>query len=217
MRIACLHTVQSNVAVLEAAAQAMREAGHDVSLSHQIRADLLARAEAEGGLTEALRDEAADLLCTLAQEADAVLLTCSTVGPAAENAAVLAPVPVLRVDEALASAAVARATATGGRVLVLCAVQTTVEPTRTLFERVANGTGVAIETRIAPGAWDAFKAGNVAGYHRLVAEAADALYAQGEQVIALAQASMSGGAALCTRGTPLTSPAAGLAAAARRS
>ncbi len=210
MRVACLHTVDSNVAVFEAAAS-----GLDLSLSHHVRADLLSRAEAEGGLSDAIRDEAIDLLQGLAQEADAVLLTCSTVGPAAERAAVLAPVPVLRVDEALASAAVARATASGGRVIALCAVQTTVEPTRALFERVAGGTGVDIEMRIAPGAWEAFRAGDIPAYHRLVAEAADALYGKGEQVIALAQASMAGAAALCTRGTPLTSPAAGLAAAAR--
>jgi hypothetical protein len=217
MRIACLHTVDSNVAVLEAAAQALRAAGQDVALSHTVRADLLQRAEAQGGLTEAIRDEAAELLRGLAEGADAVLLTCSTVGPAAERADLLAPVPVLRVDQALATAAVAKASAGNSRVDVLCAVQTTVEPTRALFERVADGTGVAIAMHIAPGAWDAFRAGDVPGYHRLVAEAADALYAGGAQSVAFAQASMAGAAALCTRGTPLTSPGAGLAAATRRS
>ena len=68
--------------------------------------------------------------------------------------------------------------------------------------------------RIAPDAWAAFKAGDVPGYHRLVAEAADAVFAEGADVVALAQASMAGAAAVCKRGTPLTSPAAGLAAAA---
>jgi aspartate/glutamate racemase len=153
----------------------------------------------------------------LAAGADAVLLTCSTVGPAAERADLLAPVPVLRVDGALAAEAVARASAGSNRVDVLCAVQTTVEPTCALFERMADGTGVSIAMHIAPGAWDAFRAGDVPTYHKLVAEAADALYAKGAQTIALAQASMAGAAALCTRGTPLTSPGAGLAAANRRS
>ncbi len=211
MRIACLHTVESNVKVFEAAAASLP----GVSLSHTVRPDLLKRAEAEGGLTDAIRDEAAELLRELAGGVDAVLLTCSTVGPAAERADLLAPVPVLRVDGALASAAVARATAGKGQVDVLCAVQTTVEPTRALFERVADGTGVAIAMHIAPGAWDAFRAGDVAGYNRLVAEAADALFAKGADVVAFAQASMAGAAALCSKGTPLTSPGAGLAAAAR--
>jgi hypothetical protein len=216
MRIACLHTVDSNIPVLEAAAAGL----HGVSLSHTVRADLLQRAEAEGGLTDAIRDEAAELLAGLAAGADAVLLTCSTVGPAAERADLLAPVPVLRVDAALASAAIAQAAAGKGRVDVLCAVQTTVEPTRALFERIADGTGVKIAMHIAPGAWDAFRAGDIAEYHRLVAEAADALYAggdgaEGAEVVAFAQASMAAAAALCSGGTPLTSPQAGLAAAAR--
>ncbi|MCC6717671.1 MAG: Asp/Glu racemase [Acetobacteraceae bacterium] len=211
MRIACLHTVQSNVAVFDAAAADLP----GVTLSHHLRADLLQRAEAEGGLTDAIRDEAADLLRALAQDADAVLLTCSTVGPAAERADLLAPVPVLRVDGALASAAIAAAAAGKRRVVVLCTVQTTVEPTRELFERRADGTEVAIDVRVAPGAWEAFRAGDAEAYNRLIAKAADAIYAEGEEVIAFAQASMAGAAALCTRGTPLTSPAAGLAAAAR--
>ena len=130
------------------------------------------------------------------------------------NSSTRAGVPILRVDGALAAQAVAAAAAGSKRVIALCAVQTTMEPTRTLFERVAAGTGVTIDMCIAPGAWDAFKSGDTAGYFRLVAEAADALYAGGADVIALAQASMAGAAARCTRGTPLTSPAAGLAAAA---
>lgn len=211
MRIACLHTVDSNIAVFEAAASGLP----GVTLTHHVRADLLKRAEAAGHLTDEIRDEAAELLRELASGVDAVLFTCSTVGPAAERADLLAPVPVLRVDGALASAAIARAAAGKGRVDVLCAVQTTVEPTHALFERVADGTEVTIKMHIAPGAWDAFRAGDIPAYHRLVAEAADKLYASGAEVVAFAQASMAGAAALCKNGTPLTSPAAGLAAAAR--
>lgn len=210
LRIACLHTVDSNVAVFETASR-----GLNIVMSHNVRADLLSRAEAAGGLTAEIRDEAAALLLDLAKDADAVLLTCSTVGPAAEQASA-SGARVLRVDGALASEAVALAAGGSKRVIALCAVQTTVEPTRALFERAAAGSGVAIEMRIAPGAWDAFKSGDTPGYHRLVAAAADELYAGGADVIALAQASMAGGAVLATRGTPLTSPAAGLAAAARR-
>lgn len=211
MRIACLHTVESNVPVFEAAASSLP----GVTLLHVVRPDLLKRAEAEGGLTDAIRDEAAELLREMASGVDAVLLTCSTVGPAAERADLLAPVPVLRVDGALATAAVAKAAAGKGRVDVLCTVQTTMEPTRTLFERVADGTDVAIEMHIAPGAWEAFRGGDVAEYNRLIAVAADALFAKGAGVVAFAQASMAGAAGLCTKGVPLTSPGAGLSAAAR--
>lgn len=212
MRIACLHTVDSNIAVFEAAVSGLSS----VSLSHLVRADLLSRSEQAGGLTPEIRDEAAALLRGLLDGADAVLLTCSTVGPAAEQAAEGAGKPILRVDGALAKAAVDQAESGSKHVIALCAVQTTVEPTRALFERAAQGRGVTIEMRVAPDAWSTFKSGDTPGYHRLVAQAADAAFAEGHDVVALAQASMAGAAALCTQGTPLTSPAAGLAAAAAK-
>ncbi|MBR0666922.1 Asp/Glu racemase [Roseomonas hellenica] len=191
MRIACLHTVDSNAAVFEAA----RPPG--ASLRHVVRADLLSVAEGAGGLTPAIRDETRALLAGLAAEADAVLLTCSTLGPSADGLA-------LRVDAALAAAT---ATAPGPR-LVLYAVATTEAPTRALFAV----HGADFEMRLVPDAWDAFRAGDLPGYHARVAEAADAGFAEGYATVALAQASMAGAAALCRRGLPLTSPAAALAA-----
>lgn len=99
MKFACLHTAQSNVAVFEAA----RPEG--VRLTHAVRPDLLAAAEAEG-LTPAV--VAATVAALGALEADAVLLTCSTLGPAAGAAG------ALRADAALADAATAAGGAGGG-------------------------------------------------------------------------------------------------------
>jgi hypothetical protein len=207
MRIACLHTVESNVAVFD---QALADLGlADVTLSHAVRADLLADAERAGGLTQEIRNRAGAVLAGLAGSADAVLLTCSTVGPAiAEAKAAGARVPVFRVDGALAEAAVAA----GKRVVALCAVETTIGPTKALFEAAAKRTGSTVEVALVPGAWACFKAGDRAGYEKLVAAAADQAAAGGAQV-ALAQASMAGAARLA-RVPPLTSPAVGLKAAA---
>jgi hypothetical protein len=206
LRIACLHTAESNVAVFQLAAL-----GLGAELSHEVRPELLARAEADGGLTYEVRTQTAAVLRGLVAGADAVLLTCSTLGPAVEDVA--AGVPVLRVDAALAREAVARAG--DGWVVVLCAAPTSVAPTRALFEAAAAGTGGRIAIRVIPCAWDAFRAGDITAYHRIIAGAVDAAYAEGATTIALAQASMAGAAAYCRLGTPLTSPAAGLAAAAR--
>lgn len=201
MRIACLHTAESNIAVFDAVA------ADGLSLHHTLRADLLTRAEAAGGLTDALRQEAADVLRGLAQGVDAVLLTCSTVGPAVDLAQ--GAIPVLRVDQALARQAVAQA---GARpLLVLYAVATTLAPTQAIFTAEARPDS-QIRYALVPGAWDRFRAGDVAGYHQAVADAADAAFAEGVAVVALAQASMSGAARLTRRGTPLTSPVAALAA-----
>ena len=179
MRIACLHTAESNIAVFDAVA------ADGLSLHHTLRADLLTRAEA----------------------VDAVLLTCSTVGPAVDLAQ--GAIPVLRVDQALARQAVAQA---GARpLLVLYAVATTLAPTQAIFTAEARPDS-QIRYALVPGAWDRFRAGDVAGYQQAVADAAAAAFADGVAVVALAQASMSGAARLTRRGTPLTSPVAALAA-----
>ncbi|HUN50891.1 MAG TPA: hypothetical protein VMU42_07235, partial [Candidatus Sulfotelmatobacter sp.] len=75
MAIACLHTAESNVAVFDAAAAAL-----GANLTHLVRADLLQAAEAAGGMTPAVAARTAALLHRLAEDADAVLLTCSTLG-----------------------------------------------------------------------------------------------------------------------------------------
>lgn len=207
IRIACLHTAASNPAVFEAA---LRMAGSPpVELRHELRADLLAEAERAGGLTGTIRDATVAALDRLRAGVDAVLLTCSTLGPSVEAFAG-SPTPVLRVDEALAREAVRG----GGRVVALCAVETTLAPTLALFRRHAAGTAAEVEALLVPRAWAAFKAGDLAGYHALVAAAADRALQEGATRVALAQASMAGAARLVRSGpAPLTSPAAGLRAA----
>jgi hypothetical protein len=200
--IACLHTAAGNLAVFDAACPP------GARLTHTLREDLLKDAEAAGGLTEAIAQRTAAALEALATPGvDAVLLTCSTVGPGAALAR--AAIPVLRVDAALAETA----TQGGGKVVVLCAVETTVEPTRKIFAEAAARHGATLEVRLVPGAWAAFRAGDPAGYHAIVAAAADAAFAEGAAQVALAQASMSGAVALAKGRKPLASPPAGLAAA----
>lgn len=210
-RIACLHTIDSNVTVFDEAPAATGLTG--ITLRHTVRADLLAGAERQGRLTPEIAAETVSLLRGLSAGADAVLLTCSTLGPAADTAALDSAIPVLRVDAALAAEAVKA----GGRVVVLCTVETTVEPTRRLFEDAARATGATIDVQVVPQAWAAFKAGDSDRYFALVAEAVDAAWDAGATRVALAQASMTGAAArLPADRRPLTSPAVGLAEAASR-
>jgi hypothetical protein len=208
MRIACLHTAESNVAVFAEAARGLGIA--EGALSHAVRPDFLRAAEYTGGLTAEIEHEAAAALVELAEGADAVLLTCSTIGPAATRAGAIATVPVLRADAALAEQAVRRYRA----LVVLCAAESALEPTTRLFDAAARRAGVAVPVSLVPGAWPYFREGDVAAYRAAIAEAADDAYDAGADLVALAQASMSGAAALVRRGpAPLTSPPAGLAAA----
>lgn len=206
-RISCLHSADSNIQIFEAARRQLRL--DDVVLRHRVRADLLAAAEKAGNAVDPVLQRAAAELGILAGSADAVLLTCSTLGPAAALAQATTRVPVLRVDQALADEAVK----TGGTVIVLCAAGATISPTRTLFERSAVLTGAEVEIRLVPGAWDRFRAGDQDAYLSMVAEAADLAAREGQATIVLAQASMAGAAGLCRDVAPLTSPAVGLAAA----
>lgn len=207
LRIACLHTAESNVETFEAARRRLRL--DDVALRHRVRADLLAAAEKAGGPTEAVLQRSVAELATLAGGSNAVLLTCSTLGPAAAMANAASPVPILRVDEVLAREAVKN----GGIVIVLCTAGATIAPTRSLFERVALATGAEIEVRLVPGAWERFKAGEHQAYLAMIADAADAAAREGVAIVALAQASMSGAAVRCREARPLTSPTVGLMAA----
>ncbi len=207
-RIACLHTAESNIRVFD---DALGKSGlTGVVLRHAVRADLLAAAEQAGGLTPMISRQTGQVLRELCNEADAVLLTCSTLGPAAEAVAPDAAAPILRVDAALAADAVKD----GGSIAVLCAVETTVEPTRLLFERAAQDTGAKIAMHLVPGAWDVFKAGDRDRYLGMIARAANDAAAAGATQVALAQASMADAADLAaSHQRPLTSPTAGLMAA----
>lgn len=199
MRIGCLHTAASNVAVLERAATAL----DGVSLRHIVRPDLLV-AVGQSGLTPTIAADTRLALDELASSCDAVLLTCSSLGGVIDEMAA-SPVPMLRVDRALAE----RAAADGGRVIVLCAAPSSLEPTGILFREAARATGAEIELLLVPDAWADFLAGDLAGYHARIAGAVVAL---GETAtVALAQVSMAD--AVAPSSGILTSPAIGLAAA----
>ena len=210
MRIACLHTAESNVAVFEAARGRLGLA--EITLQHQVRADLLADAERDGGLIPQIEARTREALLALCNTADAVLLTCSTLGPAVAALIGLTPAPVLRVDIALAAEAMRER----GKVVALCAIETTLGPTRTLFEAAARATGATLEIRFVPGAWEAFKAGDRDSYLAMIADAADQAIRDGAWRVALAQASMAGAADLVREAPqPLSSPGVGLLAAVK--
>jgi len=123
-----------------------------------------------------------------AEGADIIMLTCSSVGPAADALGDDLGVPVLRVDEAMAE----RAVSLGGRVGVAATLPTTLEPTAGLVRRASerSGTVVVVTTELASGAFVALKAGDAARHDELVMAALRAL-ASRVDVIVLAQASMA--------------------------
>lgn len=209
MKIACLHTADSNIPIYEDAARQLGlPAG---ALHHHVRADLLLTAERLGGLTSDIVMETADVLQCLARDADAVVLNCSTLGPAASEAAANAAVPIVRADGVLAEEAVKA----GGKVIALCTVETTIGPTTGLFEAAAEATGAAIEVRLIPGAWALFRAGDQPAYLASIAKAVEAAHGEGPVTVVFAQASMTDAAQLLPENCahPMSGPTTALAAA----
>lgn len=120
--------------------------------------------------------------------AEAVIVTCSSLGPAVEAARPLCPVPLFRIDQGMAAAAVRR----GSRIGVLATLSTTLDPTADLIRRTAEAAGkpCTLTSRVADGAFALLAGGDTLGHDRLVAEALTGL-AQDVDVIVLAQASMA--------------------------
>jgi Asp/Glu/hydantoin racemase len=152
--------------------------------------DSLVRAiGAKGALTaDIARRVEAYITSAEAGGADYILVTCSSIGPAVEASAPFCAVPVLRVDQPMADAAVAA----GRRIGVIATLPTTLNPTSDLVRRRAALAGKEIEltSRLVDGAFAALMAGDAATHDALVGAALKDLSTQVD-VILLAQASMA--------------------------
>ncbi|MFI9758977.1 aspartate/glutamate racemase family protein [Streptomyces sp. NPDC051963] len=205
--LALLHTSPVHIPVYDA----LRDEDHQsLELRHFVDESLLARARAEG--PEAVADDVRTAVeRAVADGARAVLVTCSTLGGVAEEAADGIGVPVLRGDRPMAAAAVAA----GSRIVVLGTVDSTFGPTASLIEEEARRAGrpVDVRTALVAGAWARFESGDLEGYARLVAATADEV--TDADAIVLAQPSMAPARQLTTTPIPvLSSPRQGLAAGA---
>ena len=120
--------------------------------------------------------------------ADLIMVTCSSIGGAAEASQSSVSAPVLRVDQAMADQAVA----TGKRIGVIATLPTTLAPTVDLIQRRAQVAGKSIEVnaKLCDGAFGELMSGNASEHDRMVREALDDLM-QSVDVIVLAQASMA--------------------------
>lgn len=117
-----------------------------------------------------------------------VMVTCSSLGPAVDLIQSRFQKPILRVDEPMAEAAVAR----GRRIGVAATLLATLEPTSELLRRKAQEAGKQVELVecICEGAFEAVMAGDADAHDLLVSKAM--INKLGEvDVIVLAQASMA--------------------------
>ncbi|MCC2606552.1 aspartate/glutamate racemase family protein [Planctobacterium marinum] len=120
--------------------------------------------------------------------ADAVLVTCSSIGPAVDIAAQLYDKPVLRVDRPMAE----KALDAGRRVGVIATLPTTLKPTSDLVRNVAaqQGKEVEIVEYLCEGAFEAVMAGDGETHDRIVAQGLTEGMKSVDAIV-LAQASMA--------------------------
>ncbi len=188
--VAFLHTSPLHIPVFRALLCDLAPEARDVHLADEsLLADVRARGY-DAGIEARLRA----CLHELAADAPAVIVcTCSTLSGHAERLAGPVGAPVLRIDRPLAE----RAVAGGGRIAVVAAVESTLAPTRALFEQCANaaGTGAVVVDAPCLDAWRLFERGDLAGFYEHVARHVRAVAAAAD-VVVLAQASMAPAAAL---------------------
>lgn len=180
--IACLHAARSNIDVFEQALIALEYDG--VQLLHRVESELFAETQEAGGVTPEIIDATRAAIAELCQQADAVIITCTTLGVAAWQAEFSKP--VLRIDATLAKVAARY----HGTILVLCTAHSTLQSTTQLFSAFIPGERLHVE--LVPRAWAAFNQGDVAGYHQEIARYIQQRPECALGCIVLAQASMCG-------------------------
>jgi hypothetical protein len=183
MHIAFLHTAEVHVATFD---QIFQDLGASARLDHHVNASLLDKARRDG--TAAVHTEVCALLEDLS-DADAVLCTCSTLGPLADIAAKSAK-NIIRIDRPLME----QACADGSKVLIALCLESTRDPTLDLLNDCAAHAGKHIEPVVVTcsDAWAFFEAGDNEAYAAAISEAIKSRLAEEIDVesIVLAQASM---------------------------
>jgi Asp/Glu/hydantoin racemase len=122
------------------------------------------------------------------EEADAVLVTCSSISPCVDATKPLVSIPVMKIDDPMTDLAVEKA----ARIGVVATLKSTLEPTKMLLMRKAEEKGktIILKTELCSGAFEALSSHNGALHDKLVLEGIGRL-ANEVELIVLAQASMA--------------------------
>ncbi len=185
-KVGMVHTVDKLIPMWDELAEEMMPG---TEIIHLVDEGLLKEIVAGGELTDERISRLASLASAAeASGAEAVLLTCSTIGPAVDTVKECVGVPFLKVDEAMAD----RAVQLGQRIGVIATLHTTLTPTSDLVRAraAAQGREVQIETVLCQGAFEALGAGDTDTHDRIVIEDLKELMGRVE-VVVLAQATMA--------------------------
>lgn len=209
-RIAFLHTASVHEPTFR---DLIAELAPDAEQVHAIHPEWLDRAR-QDGLGPGLHATVTDRLTALSAQADAVLCTCSTLGPVAD-ALSQTDRRILRIDRPL----MAKAAATPGTAVVALCLDSTRETTLALLDDAFAAAGRDRDRILClcAEAWQHFEAGDRNGFAEAIADRVRSTVADTPSAgcIVLAQASMAvAGPLLSNLGLPVyASPRLGVEAA----
>ncbi|MDP4031447.1 MAG: hypothetical protein Q8P60_01095 [Pseudorhodobacter sp.] len=189
MKIAFLHTAEAHITTFDAL---LARRAPDVRVTHRVEAGLLRRAMAEG--LAAVQEQTLAVLTGLCSS-DAVVCTCSTLGPVADDLA-RNHRHVFRVDRPMLQ----RAVALGSELLIAICLESTRGPCLELLADCSRIAGRSARPTVVlcDQAWPYFAAGDQEQFHKVIAAKIRAKVAatKGFDAVVLAQASMMGTAPL---------------------
>jgi Asp/Glu/hydantoin racemase len=185
MNVAFIHTSHVLIPLFSRLA---REILPEFETFHMTDESLIRNAIRAGGLTATTRRRLLSMVGSAREGgADAVMVTCSSIGEAAALARDVYDFPVFRIDEAMAQAAVQ----SGTRIGVAATLRTTLDPTiRLLEEAAANVRPIVIVPSLCEGAFEAVIAGDTERHDTILIESLNRLRGEAD-VVVLAQASMA--------------------------
>jgi Asp/Glu/hydantoin racemase len=199
-RVAILHTSMVFINVVPMISDLFAELLPDAEIVDFIDSQILADVQVEG-----ITEEATARMTYMAQAAEAsgasvIFSACSSLGPTIDTARQAVSIPIIKIDDAMAKQAAAKANAIG----VLATVPTTLDPTIALIEEKAAEMGKSLQVYrgLSEGAFDKLMSGDTEGHDQMVLASAQSL-APKVDILVLAQASM-------TRLAPMLSEATGL-------
>ena len=180
MRLTLLHTAQVHCATFDALRDRIAPG---VEINHVVRRDFLERAQ--DGISPELSTEIAKVI---AAASDTVICTCTTIGPTAAAAG------AIRVDQPMMQAAADA----GGPVVMAYCLDSTLKPSLELLTSAMQTAGNRSEIILLHllDLWPLFEAGNGDAFARAIADAIRRANIPAKATIVLAQASMTGAAAL---------------------
>jgi hypothetical protein len=183
--IAFLHTADVHIPTFQ---KLVESNDPSIRVRHDVNTELLSNAIRDGITEELIKDVEEAMREAAASNAEVVVCTCSTIGGVAERTVLDEPAVSMRVDRAMADAAIDSCQ----RILIVAAVESTLEPTRGLLNESANKLGKhpKVSLELIDGAWAQFELGEMDKYYSCI-ESYIHQQSEGYDGVILAQASMA--------------------------